>query len=102
MNILTTYKQNKETTKMVREFNTRLVKDALDELNTGECSKEQRDQLVDSTKRLLDTNAELEEAHSEYEFSAGMLTGVVASGVAVVAGAVLGKVIEYITTKYTK
>jgi hypothetical protein len=97
MNIFTMYKRNKETTKMISEFNTILVKDTLDELNSGEYSDEQREQLVDSTKRLLDANAEMERSHAEYEFSAGMLAGVIAAMASLGAGAVLGRVISCIT-----
>jgi hypothetical protein len=99
MNIFTEYKQSKELVGMLRGFNTKLVKDALDELKSGEYSDDQREKLVDSTKRLLDTNAEMERSHAEYEFTSGMLAGMVAAVAALGVGAVLGQVISCITKK---
>ena len=99
MGIFTTYKQSKETNKLLRETSNAAVKDTLDILNSDEYSDEEREKMVDSTKRLLDANADYEESHNRYTFSVGMFTGVLSAGAAVAFGMVLGSIVNCITGK---
>lgn len=88
--------------KIIREDRKRhvdLMNDVIDQLKDEEATPETREELAETAKGLLATNAVLEETNCRLEHSVGRFKGLVGAGAAAAIGYGLGTVIGHLIVK---
>jgi hypothetical protein len=97
--IIPTYKKHKEEMEEIRAINTDVLKTTLDDLIDPKFTEDQRKQLAESAKRLLDSNADVERSDGELMYSLGQCSGLWRTIGSILLGGAIGRGIGYILQK---
>lgn len=82
-----------------RERHVDLMNNVIDQLKDEEVPKETREELAETAKGLLATNAVLEDTNCRLEHSVGRFKGLVGAGAAAAIGYGIGTLIGHLITK---
>lgn len=99
MNMYSRRKKANEIYKESQEHGIKVLKTTLDELMKPEYTDEQRKQLVDSAKEILEADAKVSDAYANLEFSIGRCVGFDMCVGTLALSFLLGKGIVYIAQK---
>lgn len=98
------HERSRAFTERARETDIKVLKTTLDEITDTEngFSDEQRKELAESAKELLDSHVAFEKANSNLEFTMGKSAGFNMGVAAVVIGFTLGKGTIYLLKKLSE
>ena len=82
-----------------RERHVDLMNNVIDQLKDEEATPEAREELAETAKGLLATNAVLEDTNCRLEHSVGRFKGIVGAGAAAAIGYGIGTLIGHLITK---